>query len=112
MYWITFLITTATHLRLTCSLKRVGAVEQVGQGRHKRNIYTPLIPNLTTYVARHSWATIAVNDLDAPYDVVSKALGHSETSGSHVTSVYVAFNQAKVDKLNREMIDWVLYGKK
>lgn len=65
-------------------------------------------PNLTTYWARHSWATIAYS-LDVPKDVISQALGHS--SGNSVTEIYIARDIRKVDEANRRVLDWVLYGK-
>lgn len=64
---------------------------------------------VTTYWARHSWATIAAS-LDIPDDVISQALGHS--SHNATTSVYIQRDQKKVDIANRRVIDWVLYGRK
>lgn len=98
--------------RTNLRLQRIGDMVVAGEGHRRHKVYTPKFPGITTYWARHSWASIAVNDLDAPFDIVSKALGHSATSGAAVTSVYVNFDQRKVDKLNRAVIDWVLYGKK
>ncbi len=92
------------------ALHRLGEVKRVGRGGKK--VINSVYPKLTTYWARHTWATIAVNDLNAPYDIVSKALGHSGTTGAAVTSVYVDFDNKKVDRLNRAVIDWVLYGKR
>lgn len=40
--------------------------------------------NLTSYWARHTWATIA-SELDIPVDVISHALGHSFSTGAKVT---------------------------
>ena len=61
------------------------------------------------YWARHSWATIAINDLDIPKETVAAALGHSPST---VTDVYIDFDRAKVDRANREVIDYVLTGKR
>lgn len=66
------------------------------------------IPELTTYWARHSWATVAAS-LDIPRDTIAHALGHG---GNTVTDIYIDFDQAKVDEANRRVIDLVLYGKK
>lgn len=52
--------------------------------------------NLTSYWARHTWATIA-SELDIPVDVISHALGHSFSTGAKVTQVYINFNQQKID---------------
>lgn len=61
--------------------------------------------SLTTYWARHTWATLAVNELDIPKETVSAALGHR--LGSKITSVYIDFDQRKVDEANRRVIDLV-----
>ena len=66
------------------------------------------IDTLTTYWARHSWATIAAS-LDIPKETIAAALGHSSHT---VTDIYIEFDYRKVDEANRRVIDWVLYGKK
>ena len=58
--------------------------------------------NVTTYYARHSWATIA-SSINIPNDVISECLGHKH--GSKVTAVYINFDKTKIDKANREVID-------
>lgn len=63
--------------------------------------------DITTYYARHTWATIAAS-LDIPMETIAAALGHS--NGFKITSVYVDFNQRKVDEANRKVIDYVLGG--
>lgn len=64
-------------------------------------------PGLSVYWARHTWATIAAS-LDIPKETIAAALGHSDHS---VTDIYISFDQSKVDRANRAVIDWVLYGK-
>ena len=64
------------------------------------------VPQLTTYWARHSWATIAAS-LDIPKETIAAALGHG---GRSVTDIYIDFDQRKVDAANRRVLDWVLYG--
>lgn len=61
---------------------------------------------LTSYWARHTWATIA-SELDIPVDVISHALGHSFSTGAKVTQVYINFNQQKIDEANRKVIDYI-----
>lgn len=95
--------------RINIGLKKIGEVEVLAHGR---KVFHPMFPQLSTYTARHTWATIAANDLNAPFDIISKALGHASTTGAEVTSVYVDYDMRKVDALNRAMIDWVLYKKK
>ncbi len=61
---------------------------------------------LSTYWARHSWATIAAS-LDIPKETIAHALGHvSDYSG--VTDTYIRFDDTKVDEANRKVIDHVL----
>lgn len=62
------------------------------------------IPNLTSYVLRHTWATIA-GKLDIPKETISKALGHGKKV---VTDIYIDFDQTKIDEANRKVIDYVL----
>ena len=66
------------------------------------------IKELTTYWARHTWATIAAS-LDIPKDTIAAALGHG---GNTVTDIYIDFDQRKVDAANRRVLDWVLYGRR
>jgi hypothetical protein len=72
------------------------------------DVFRPAFPMLSSYVARHSWATIAAS-LDVPKDVIAHALGHG---GSSVTDIYIDFDMRKVDEANRRVLDWVFYGKK
>lgn len=64
------------------------------------------IRGLSTYWARHSWATVAAG-LDVPKETIAAALGHG---GNSVTDIYIDFDQGKVDRANRRVIDFVLYG--
>lgn len=67
-------------------------------------IITPIIPEISTYWARHCWATFAY-EAGISLDVISQALGHS--AGNRTTLIYVKFNQSKVDEANRRVIDFV-----
>ncbi|MBJ2186423.1 recombinase [Paramuribaculum intestinale] len=62
---------------------------------------------ISTYWARHSWATIAAS-LDIPKETIAAALGHG---GNSVTDIYIDFDRRKIDEANRRVIDYVLYGK-
>lgn len=64
------------------------------------------IDTLTTYWARHSWATIAAS-LDIPKETIAAGLGHSSHS---VTDIYIEFDKRKVDVANRRVLNYVLYG--
>lgn len=61
---------------------------------------------VSTYWARHSWATIAAS-LDIPKETIAAALGHG---GNTVTDIYIDFDRRKVDEANRRVIDYVLHG--
>ena len=61
------------------------------------------LPPITSYVARHSWASFA-SELDIQRDVISYALGHHV----NVTDTYIRFNFSKVDEANRRVIDYLL----
>ena len=87
-------------------MKNIGETKRNGLGGKKT--VNPLFPELTTYWARHSWATIAAS-LDIPKETIAAALGHG---GNTVTDIYIDFDVRKIDEANRRVIDWVLYGKK
>ena len=69
-----------------------------------KKIITPVIPEITTYYARHCWATFA-HEAGVSLDIISQALGHS--SGNRTTLIYVKFNQEAIDDANRKVIDFV-----
>ena len=69
-----------------------------------------IIPGCTSYWARHSIATMAA-ELDVPLDLIARMLGHTDPARK-ITLVYIDYNQKKVDKANRRVIDWLLYNKK
>lgn len=60
---------------------------------------------VSSYWARHTFATIAAS-LDIPTDTISECLGHKH--GSKVTAVYINFDQEKVDKALRKVIDHII----
>lgn len=92
--------------RINIALKKIGEVKRSGLGGKKT--FEPLFPDISTYWARHSWATIAAS-LDIPKDVIAHALGHGNNT---ITDIYIDFDQNKVDEANRKVLDWVLYNKK
>ena len=61
------------------------------------------VDDLTSYVLRHTWATIA-GELEIPKETISKALGHGK---KEVTDIYIKFDYKKVDDANRKVIDYV-----
>lgn len=87
------------------------ALKQIGPRRHevkdgkKRLVYESVFPDLSTYVARHTWATIAY-ELEIPNETIAAALGHS--FGNRTTAIYIDKDIRKVDEANRKVIDYVL----
>ena len=76
--------------------------------RHNRalkNIAKQLKINvpLSTYYARHSWATFA-SQIGISRDIIRLALGHSEKT---VTDIYIRDDIRKVDEANRRVLDYV-----
>ena len=67
----------------------------------------PIIPDITTYFSRHTWATLAY-EIGIPFEVISQALGHS--IGNKTTMIYVKQDPKKVDDANRKVIDY-FFGK-
>lgn len=65
----------------------------------------PVIPDITTYYARHTWATFA-HKLDISSDIIALALGHSPTN--RTTFIYIKPDLKKVDEANRKVIDYFL----
>lgn len=64
------------------------------------------ISSLTSYWARHSWATCAAA-LDIPKETIAAALGHG---GNTVTDIYIDFDKSKIDRANRRVLNWVFGG--
>lgn len=59
---------------------------------------------LTTYWARHTWATIAAS-LDIPKEVIARCLTHSW--GQTVTDTYIDFDWKKVDDAVKKVVEFV-----
>lgn len=98
------------------ALKLIGAKKNKG-GRNKggtpkkadkENAPKGIWPELTTYWARHSWATIA-RSLRVSKDDIALALGHGAKT---VTDIYIDDDMTFIDEANRKVLDWVLYGKR
>lgn len=65
-----------------------------------------LIPGCTSYWARHTVATLAA-ELDISFDTIAQMLGHSAPQRK-VTLVYINYDQGKIDKANRKVMDYIL----
>lgn len=71
---------------------------------HMNKALDDLVKGCTSYWSRHTWASMAAA-LDIPVETISRALGHSV--GASVTSIYIHFDNKKVDEANRKVIDHI-----
>jgi integrase len=80
------------------------AVNRYNANLKKLSKYAELDVSLTSYVARHSWATIAQNS-NVPISVISAALGHTT---EQTTRIYLsAIDNSKIDEANSRIISLV-----
>lgn len=68
------------------------------------------VEGLTTYHARHTWATLARNVCGVDFDTVSRALNHATRGTDKVTDIYVDRDWSKVWDANKRVLDAV-FGK-
>ncbi len=80
---------------LNTALKRIGKI--IGEG------------DLEFYAARHTWATIALNDAGVDKYTVHQALNHVDPSMS-VTDCYIKKSWKPIDEANRKVIDLCWQG--
>ena len=85
---------------------RCGQVlQKVNRGLKRIGLMIGLSTPLSTYVARHSWASIARN-MDVPLSVISEGLGHDS---DRTTQVYLAsIDTSAVNKANKKIIGKIL----
>lgn len=96
-------------LRLNQGLQKVGEMSYVGVkasngATHMAKRYKPMFPNITSYWARHTWATLAA-EIDVPDAVIDAALGHK--SPYPMADVYIRRSGKKVDDAVRKVIEYV-----
>lgn len=61
------------------------------------------IEELTTYVARHSWATTAKR-MGYSNELIAEALGHEY--GNKITNIYLDnFEQSVIDEVNEKVLE-------
>lgn len=91
--------------RMNKELRRIGPWS-CSKRRGCKKSFEPLFPGLSTYWARHTWATMA-SELNIPVDIIGRALGHADQSHA-VTNIYIKFDQSKIDEANRKVLDNLL----
>ena len=82
------------HTKIGTPIKEIG--RQIGE------------PNLTFYAARHSWATIALNDAGVDKYTVHEGLNHAGGEMA-ITDVYIKKDWTRLDKANRAVLDFVQF---
>lgn len=88
--------------RMDKGLKKIGKVERKGKGGKKE--YSPILPQLSSYYSRHTFASLAV-ELHISIELVSESLGHK--IGSPTTAIYVHYLRKQVDEAARKVIDYI-----
>ena len=78
------------------------ALGQYNRDLKKIAMYAGIDCNLTSYCARHTWASVAYNqNVDLP--VISKALGHTDTQ---TTMIYIReLNDNRLAEANKKILD-------
>ena len=64
------------------------------------------IDKLVYYSARHSWATIARNDLNIDKWTVHEGLNHVDNA-TKITDIYIKKDFARINEANKKVIDYV-----
>jgi integrase len=64
------------------------------------------IKDLTFYAFRHSWATIARNDLGIEKSVVNDALNHTDPT-MRITDIYIKKDFRLINEANRKVVEYV-----
>jgi len=78
----------------------------VNKGLKKLAAKCRIEENLTTYYARHSWATIARNNCGVSKDDINLSLNHVD-EGLKMADVYIAKDWSLIDEANRKVIDYL-----
>ena len=86
-------------------MKKIGDAELVPDkcGKMRKVIYHPIVPDLTVYVARYTFASIGA-ELDIPRETIALCLGHAWTD---VTSHYISYDLKKIDEAVQKIINYV-----
>ena len=81
---------SSTHTFTVCVNRRLRAL----WGKH-----------ITSYHARHSWASIAINECGVSMDVVARVLGH--TSAHRTTAIYARLGTQAIDDACRKVAEYI-----
>lgn len=64
------------------------------------------VDDLEFYAARHSWATIAINDVGIDKYTVHEALNHIDEA-MRVTDIYIKKDFSRINEANSKVLDFV-----
>lgn len=78
---------------------------QFNQNFYREYMQKPVTQEEEDRRKRAAQSAQAIAGLDIPKETISEALGHE--MGSPITSIYIKFDQRKVDEANRRVIDYV-----
>lgn len=92
--------------KINKELKKIGTITY---GKRGKKTIVPLITGLSSYWARHTFASVGYNNCGLSMDTISDELGHS--NGMAVTNIYVRKDEKIIDDAARKIIDKVLYDK-
>ena len=86
--------------RMNLELQKIGETKI---GKHGKKKIKPLFPNITSYWARHTWATIA-SSINIPKETIAESLGHGKKT---VTDIYIKFDERKIDRANKKVCQFI-----
>lgn len=91
---------------MNAELKRIGKVikkvRKTKTGNRVVTTYKPIVPELSSYWARHTYATIAF-DCDMPEQIIDMSMAHK--SPYPMTDIYIARNMRKINKYLPKICD-------
>ena len=69
------------------------------------------ISDLEFYAARHSWATIARNDLSIDKETINEALNHADKHMA-ITDLYIKKDFSAINEANKKVLDYIFTEEK
>jgi integrase len=79
-------------------------VNNINKGLKKISEILKIDCALSSYYARHSWATIARNQCKISKSDIAECLNHSANT---ITDIYIAKDWSVIDEANRKVIDYI-----
>lgn len=63
------------------------------------------------YISRHSWATIARNDLSIDKETINEALNHADKHMA-ITDLYIKKDFSAINEANKKVLDYIFTEEK